>query len=93
MSADSPFKKDVQLKFEHFAKVEKDKEQQQEVMVFRAKSSPAVTDGKMEFLLSPVVDTEFNVGEGHCRVAIQDPGFVSAGILQSSKIRKFMKKM
>ena len=90
IDADSNFKKKVEMKFEHFVKIE-NKEQACAVMLLKAESSPEVTDGKRELTFSPVegLGSDFVVGERHCTVLTQQCGFMTAGALQISDIRKF----
>ena len=89
ISATSNFIKNVDLTFEHFAKVNTE-EQAKEVFLMRAKSSPTIRDGKREFVFNLVEDEDgtFAVGEGHCIVSTRMSGFVSAGAQQNSELSK-----
>ena len=89
LSADSNFEKKVEMTFEHFAEIVNE-EQAHDVILFKAESSPIVTDGKREFTFSPVEGTgsDFAVGEGHCTVSTKQCGFMTAGTLQNSNIRR-----
>ena len=61
VSADSCFEKDVELTFEHFAKLETEK-QARAMTIFRAKAVPTMKDGKAEFIFCPFEGGKFAVG-------------------------------
>ena len=87
LSAISSLKKEVHLTFEHFARVDNE-EEANEIVVFRAKSSPTVgTNGRSTFVFS-IANGDSAIGEGHCTVSTKQSGFVSAGALRSSGLCK-----
>ena len=88
VSATSCFKKEVELTFEHFAKLETEGHNKK-VIVLRAKSSPTVVDGKKKFIFERVDADDFAVGEGHCKISTTEFGFICAGASQTDDLRKF----
>ena len=87
ISTDSPFEKKVELTLEHFAELETEK-QASEMTFFKAKSVPTVTDGREEFIFSPIEGGRFAVGDSHCTLSTEGFSLVSAGTKGISEIRK-----
>ena len=85
ISADSSFKKKVELTLEHFAEL-KTEEQASEMTFFRAKS--AEKSDQKEFQFVPVEGGDFVVNGRHCKLSTQEFGLLSAGTKTTTNIRK-----
>ena len=87
ISANTSFKKNVEMTLEHFAELETEKEAS-EMTFFRAESVPTVTDGREEFIFTQLKGGKFAVGGNHCTLSTQTFCLISAGTKGPSDIRK-----
>ena len=87
ISANSFFKKEVELTFEHFAQLETEKETS-EMTFFRAESVPVMKDGREEFCFTPIEGGKFEAGGNMCTLSTEVFSLVSAGTKKTSEIRK-----
>ena len=85
ISSDSAFKRDLELTFEHFADLETDR-QARKMTFFRTEC-----DGKGKYTFTPIVGGEFKVNGHHCTISTRHFGFVCAGSMPYSEIRKLLK--
>ena len=83
ISTDAPFKNDVEVSIEHFANVET-VEQAKDMTFFIAQPS----EGTKEIQFIPMEGGEFEVGKETCTLSTRKFGFLSAGIKQTSEMRK-----
>jgi hypothetical protein len=72
ISANSPFDKEVELTFEHFAELETENDVNQ-MTLFRAESVPTVTEDGKEFIFTPIEGGQFEVGGSHCTLVARAP--------------------
>ena len=83
-SSDTPFDKDMELTFEHFADL-KTNQQANMMRFFRAESK-----GERRYIFTPMEGGEFKVGSHSCTISIRQFSFVCAGSEPSSQIGKFI---
>ena len=83
ISTDTPFKNDVEVSIEHFANVETE-EQAKDMTFFIAQ--PSQETEEIQFI--PMEGGNFEVGKETCTLSTQKFGFLSAGVKQTSEMRK-----
>ena len=84
ISSDTPFDKDMELTFEHFADL-KTNQQANMMRFFRAESK-----GERRYIFTPMEGGEIKVGSHSCTISTRQFSFVCAGSEPSSQIGKFI---